>query len=148
MIYCTKVEHRMNFNFWSYKVHKKTFWRKRQSSAPNLFGRFVDILRRIFIFTNLWKKSLQDMYSEHNSVSINETTDINLSWFMTSKVAILWRWSRVMVIGYETYNLKIKAENYFISKRAVTIRREICPIRAEISTHKHGEKLYISYLYD
>ena len=33
-------------------------------------------------------------------------------------------------------------------KRSVTIRREICPIRAEISTHKHGEKLYISYLYD
>ena len=35
-----------------------------------------------------------------------------------------------------------------ISQRSVTIRREICPIRAEISTHKHGEKLYISYLYD
>ena len=33
-------------------------------------------------------------------------------------------------------------------KRSVTIRREICPIRAEISTHKHREKLYISYLYD
>ena len=33
-------------------------------------------------------------------------------------------------------------------KRSVMIRREICPIRAEISTHKHGEKLYISYLYD
>ena len=36
----------------------------------------------------------------------------------------------------------------FYNKRSVTIRREICPIRAEISTHKHGEKLYISYLYD
>ena len=35
-----------------------------------------------------------------------------------------------------------------ICKRPVTIRREICPIRAEISTHTHGEKLYISYLYD
>ena len=33
-------------------------------------------------------------------------------------------------------------------KRSVTIRREICPIRAKISTHKHGKKLYISYLYD
>ena len=36
----------------------------------------------------------------------------------------------------------------FSSKRTVMIRREICPIRADISTHKHGEKLYISYLYD
>ena len=33
-------------------------------------------------------------------------------------------------------------------KRSVMIRQEICPIRAEISTHKHGEKLFISYLYD
>ena len=40
---------------------------------------------------------------------------------MTSKVAILWRWSRVMVIGYETYNLNIKAENYFISKLVYSV---------------------------
>ena len=36
----------------------------------------------------------------------------------------------------------------YCDKRSVMIRQEICPIRAEISTHKHGEKLYISYLYD
>ena len=35
-----------------------------------------------------------------------------------------------------------------INKRSVMIRQQICPIRAEISTHKHGEKLYTSYLYD
>ena len=48
----------------------------------------------------------------------------------------------------EFCNIIIFSAKVGIDKRPVTIRREICPIRAEISTHKHGEKLYISYLYD
>ena len=39
-------------------------------------------------------------------------------------------------------DILVKAKDLFM------IRREICPKRAEISTHKHGEKLYISDLYD
>ena len=41
-----------------------------------------------------------------------------------------------------------KVKQVRITIRSVMIRREICPIRAEILTNKHGEKLYISYLYD
>ena len=37
--------------------------------------------------------------------------------------------------------LKIAGKPVWLAKRSVMIRQEICPIRAEISTHKHGEKL-------
>ena len=45
----------------------------------------------------------------------------------------------------EIWFFAILSDNLTVTlKRSVMIRREICPIRAEISTHKHGEKLYIS----
>ena len=50
--------------------------------------------------------------------------------------------------GQKMLNVPRTSVKMSLCKRSVTIRREICPIRAEISTHKHGEKLYISYLYD
>ena len=34
---------------------------------------------------------------------------------------------------------RILSNSHFLAKRPVMIRREICPIRAEISTNKHGE---------
>ena len=103
------------------------------------------------------KRNNKELYTLHNQVGIclevmvrGSLTQLLSAGLGTGRsrdrasagARMMWKVSIVNPRHVDVYSV------HSFKERSVTIRREICPIRAEISTHKHGEKLYISYLYD